>query len=58
MPFSLANAPATFQSYIHRALGGLLDRTCVVYLDNILIYSENKEDHSSHVKKVLDRLIQ
>jgi hypothetical protein len=58
MPFSLANAPATFQSYIHRALGGLLDRTCVVYLDDILIYSENEEDHSSHVKEVLDYLIQ
>jgi hypothetical protein len=57
MPFGLANAPATFQSYIYRALGGLLDRTCVVYLDNILIYSENEEDHSSYVKEVLDRLI-
>jgi hypothetical protein len=58
MPFGLANAPATFQSYIHRALGGLLDRTCVVYLDDILIYSENEEDHGGHVKEVLDRLIQ
>jgi hypothetical protein len=57
MPFSLANAPATFQLYIYRALGGLLDRTCVVYLDNILIYSENKEDYNSYVKEVLDRLI-
>jgi transposase InsO family protein len=58
MPFGLANAPATFQSYIHRALGGLLDRTCVVYLDDILIYSENEEDHGGHVEEVLDRLIQ
>jgi hypothetical protein len=58
MPFSLANAPATFQLYIYQALSGLLDRTCVVYLDNILIYLENKEDHSSYVKKVLDYLIQ
>jgi hypothetical protein len=58
MPFSLANASATFQLYIYQALGGLLDRTCVVYLDDILIYSENKEDYSSYVKEVLDCLIQ
>jgi hypothetical protein len=58
MPFGLANAPATFQSYIHRALGGLLDRVCVVYLDDILIYSENEEDHDGHVEEVLDRLVE
>jgi hypothetical protein len=57
MPFGLANAPATFQLYIYRALGGLLDRTCVVYLDNILIYLENEEDYSSYVEEVLDCLI-
>jgi hypothetical protein len=58
MLFGLANAPATFQSYIHRALGGLVDRTCVVYLDDILIYSEKEEDHNRHVEEVLDRLVQ
>jgi hypothetical protein len=58
MPFRLANAPATFQSYIHRALGGLVDRTCVVYLDNILIYSENEDNHNRHVEEVLNRLVE
>ncbi|UPX10500.1 uncharacterized protein EKO05_0001158 [Ascochyta rabiei] len=58
MPFGLANAPATFQSYIHRALGGLLDRICVVYLDDILIYSQNEEDHDKHVEEVLDCLVE
>ncbi|UPX11405.1 uncharacterized protein EKO05_0002011 [Ascochyta rabiei] len=58
MPFGLANAPATFQSYIHRALEGLLDRICVVYLDDILIYSQNEEDHDKHVEEVLDRLVE
>jgi hypothetical protein len=57
MPFRLANAPATFQSYIHNALGGLLDRICVVYLNNILIYSEDKKEHDKHIKEVLDRLV-
>jgi hypothetical protein len=58
MPFRLANAPATFQSYIYRALGGLINRTCVVYLNNILIYSENKDNHNRHVKEVLNRLVE
>jgi hypothetical protein len=44
--------------YIYRALGGLLDRTCVVYLDDILIYSENEEDYGGYVEEVLDCLIQ
>jgi hypothetical protein len=57
MPFGLANAPLTFQLYIYQALGGLLDRTCVVYLDDILIYSKNEEDYNAHVEEVLDRLV-
>jgi hypothetical protein len=40
--------------YIYRALRGLLDRVCVVYLDNIPIYLENKEDYNSYVKEVLN----
>jgi hypothetical protein len=43
MPFGLANMPTTFQLYIYRALGGLVDRIYVVYLDNILIYLEDKD---------------
>ncbi|RYN56960.1 hypothetical protein AA0117_g13232 [Alternaria alternata] len=58
MPFGLANAPATFQSYVYRALGGLIDRTCVVYLDDILIYSGDEAEHDRHVEEVLDRLVQ
>lgn len=56
MPFGLANAPATFQSYINRALSDLLDTCCVVYLDDILIYSRSEEEHVHHVRMVLDRL--
>ena len=57
MPFRLANAPATFQLYIYRALGGLVDRTCVVYLDDILIYSKKKEDYNYYVEEVLNYLV-
>ena len=58
MPFGLVNAPATFQAYINKALGGLLDDFCVVYLDDILIYSQNDGDHTEHVRRVLERLRQ
>lgn len=56
MPFGLANAPATFQSYINRALSDLLDICCVVYLDDILIYSRTADEHTKHVRMVLERL--
>jgi hypothetical protein len=56
MPFGLTNAPATFQAYINRALSSLVDSICVVYLDDILIYSNSQEDHVRHVRKVLERL--
>jgi Reverse transcriptase (RNA-dependent DNA polymerase)/RNase H-like domain found in reverse transcriptase len=56
LPFGLANAPATFQMYINWALQGLVDITCIVYLDDILIFSVNLEDHHRHVTEVLRRL--
>ena len=58
MPFSLTNAPATFQAYINKSLIGLINQFCVIYLNNILIYSENPEAHVEHVKRVLNRLRQ
>jgi transposase InsO family protein len=56
VPFGLTNAPAIFQSHINRVLSDLLDICCIVYLDDILIFSENEEDHIKHVKMVLGRL--
>lgn len=56
MPFGLANAPATFQAYIHKALRGLVDISCIVYLDDVLIFSSTKEEHTAHIKEVLERL--
>lgn len=56
MPFGLTNAPATFQSYIHQALHGLLDTICVVYLDDILIFSKTREEHTAHIQRVLERM--
>jgi hypothetical protein len=53
MPFGLANAPTTFQAYIHKALGHLVDSICIVYLDDILIYSKDEKEHEKHVKMLL-----
>ena len=58
LPFGLTNAPATFQAYINRALAGLVDVTCIVYLDDILIYSDDPAVHRQHVIEVLKRLRQ
>ena len=56
MPFGLTNAPATFQSHIHHVLHGYLDIFCIVYLDDILIFSVDRDSHTEHVRKVLERL--
>lgn len=56
MPFKLANALATFQAYVNTALISFLDHFVVVYLDNILIYSRNKEEYYEHVRQVLTKL--
>ena len=58
MPMGLTNAPATFQSYINNALRGYVDDFCVVYLDDILIYSRSEEEHIQHLEKVMERLRQ
>ncbi len=57
MPFGLANAPATFQSYINDALRQNLDLFCIAYLDDIIIYSEDDEEHTQHVRWVLTQLL-
>jgi hypothetical protein len=56
MPFSLINAPAYFQAYINEALASLVNITCIIYLDDVLIFSDTKEEHKYHVKEVLYRL--
>ena len=56
MPFGLTNAPASFQAYVNDCLRDFLDIFCVVYLDDVLIFSDTLEEHVVHVKKVLSRL--
>jgi len=56
MSFELANASATFQAYINQALAEHMNFICVVYLNDILIYSQLKEEHKRHVCKILEQL--
>jgi transposase InsO family protein len=56
MPFGLTNAPATFQRMINHVLREYLDQFVVVYLDDILIFSDTLEEHKEHVHKVLSAL--
>ena len=51
--FRLTNRPVTYQRYMNDILFDYLDVFCTAYLDDILIYSENKLEHKEHVKKVL-----
>ena len=57
MPFGLSNAPATFQGYVNKILAEKLDVFIIVYLDDILIYTEDPgQPHVDAVRWVLDQL--
>ncbi|QRW06191.1 Retrotransposable element Tf2 protein [Ceratobasidium sp. AG-Ba] len=53
MPFGLKNAPAVLQRMMNDIFRHLLGVTVVVYMDDILIFSEKEENHAEHVKEVL-----
>jgi hypothetical protein len=57
MPFSLTNAPTAFQHFMNDIFRDRLDTKIVVYLDDILIFSKNQEDHERDVREVLRRLM-
>ena len=56
MPFGLTNAPATRQRFINDTLREFLDVICICYLDDILIYSNNLQDHRKEVKAIVEKL--
>jgi hypothetical protein len=52
MPFGLTNAPAIFQHLMNDVFWEFLDNFVVCYLDDILVFSKNEEEHINHVRLV------
>ena len=56
MPFGLTNASATFQQLMESCLGYYHLKYCIIYLDNIIIFSKTPEDHIVRLRKVFEKL--
>ena len=56
MPFGLANGPATFERLMEQVLRGLHWQTCLVYLDDIIVFSKTFETHLARLEEVIDRI--
>ncbi|GJU22303.1 putative reverse transcriptase domain-containing protein [Tanacetum coccineum] len=56
MPFGLTNAPAVYMDFMNRACKPYLDKFMIVFIDDILIYSCNKEEHADHLRIILKLL--
>ena len=56
MPFGVTNALAQFMNMMNALLGEYLDKFVLVFLDDVLIYSANPQDHVEHLPKVLGKL--
>jgi phosphomevalonate kinase len=56
MPFSLTNVLTIFQHMMNDIFREYLDHFVIIYLDDILIYSKNEEEHEHHVRFILEKL--
>ena len=56
MPFGLTNAPAMFMDLMNRVFQPYLDRFVIIFIDDILVYSGSSEEHSEHLRIVLQTL--
>ena len=56
MLMGLTNAPASFQSLMNHVLRDYIDEIYAVYLNDILVYSKDPDEHTKHVTLVLEKL--
>jgi hypothetical protein len=56
LSFGLTNAPAYFMYLMNSVFMNYLDKFVLVFIDDILIYSHNEQEHEEHLRKVLQRL--
>lgn len=56
MPFGLKNAPASFQRMINEILKNYINRTCLVYMDDIIIFSTTLDEHIQNLKEIFKKL--
>ena len=56
MPFGLTNASTTFMALMHRVFRPYVDQFVVVFIDDILVYSKDRENHDTHLRVVLETL--
>ncbi|KAL5004187.1 hypothetical protein ScPMuIL_017643, partial [Solemya velum] len=56
LPFGLCNAPSSFERLMERVLSGLHWKICLIYIDDIIIYSQTFDQHMDRIQQVLDCL--
>ena len=56
MPFGLTNAPATFQCLMETCLGEIHLKWCIIYLNNIIVFSKTQKEHIERLRGIFEKL--